>query len=110
MRAEMDSLLLRLEAAEAGLACAQRNTVAIKALTSQLVPQAELQLQQLDELLRQAAESAIAVATAATAASAQQSVTERLNILLTEQQTECADLHAQLQVFPSRNTAYVNVW
>ncbi len=98
MRSEIDGLLLQLEVAEAGLACAERNAAAIKALTSQMVPQAELQLQQLDQLLEQALEIATALAKATTAATEQQSTIERLNLLLTKQQEECAGLRAQLQV------------
>ncbi len=97
MRDCMENLAGRLNATEAELLCTARRASALRILSTQLVPRAELQILQLklQSLEEQAAEAATV---AASNASEQQRVIERLGQLLTKQQEECAELRVRLQV------------
>ncbi len=101
MRAWMEIIIMRLSTAEDDLAWAKNLAAAIAIWSSQVVPQAEVQLLQtkLKRLKEQTALAASADAhEAAAAAIDQQKVIERLSQMLTVQQEECAELQAKLQV------------
>ncbi len=101
MMVVMDSLMGQFALAEAGLFDSQRQAAKMRALTSQMVPRAELRLLQteLDEIREQFAEAAITAASAASASALeQQGEIERLNMLLKSQQQEYVGLQDRIKV------------